>query len=427
MKDTMTNPTLIKEQQDIVDYISSTDEHVFLTGRAGTGKSTVLREFARKTRKQVLVCAPTGIAALNASGATIHNLLGLGTSMPPDQGVDMFKVRAKRAYIAKELETLIIDEISMVSSDLLDAIDRQLRGIRMNREPFGGVQIVMIGDVYQLPPVVTKEGKKYYTNAGYRSEWFFDAEVWQDAEFKTFSLEKVHRQADNTFIDLLNTVRDGTTTQQELNLLNTLGARPGKTKDAVMLGTRRDMVENRNNQNLVKLKGSRVEYKARVNTGFGRIEPAERLIRLKPGAKVMMLSNDREDRWVNGTQGRVLDCTTDFIRVELENGIDHIIDRFAWVNAGTPPEDYQTAPKFHQFPVKLAWALTIHKAQGLSLPEIEVEVGSGAFSAGQTYVALSRVTSPQGLFISTPLQLSDIKVDPNVRRFFADLEIKRVG
>jgi ATP-dependent DNA helicase PIF1 len=413
--------TLSAEQQNVVDYLESTEDHVFVTGKAGAGKTVVLREFQRRTRKNIAVCAPTGIAALNAGGATIHNLIGLGTGLPADANLDIFKIRSSRKILS-ELDTIVIDEISMVSSDLLDAIDRTLQAVRRDHSPFGGLQVVMFGDVYQLPPVVSKDTKKFLQHEHYKSEWFFDAHVWEYAEFTTFSLEKIHRQADETFIRLLNGVRDGTISDDDLNLLNVLGRRPDKTDKAMLLGTRRDIVNEHNRKNLAKIRGKKDSYTARVNTGFGRMEPAEREIHLKPKARVMMLSNDRTDRWVNGSQGIIKSCGPDFIQVELDDETSHVVERFAWVKAGTHPDDYKDAPKFHQFPLKLAWGVTIHKSQGLSLREIDVDMGSGgAFSNGQTYVALSRVTTPEGLYISTPIQRSDIMVDPNVRRFFESL------
>lgn len=408
------------EQQTVAHYIESTDEHVFVTGKAGTGKTHVLKWFQYATRKKVAVCAPTGIAALNANGSTIHNLIGLGTGLPADKGVDMYRVRSKRQWMM-ELDTIVIDEVSMVSSDMLDSIDNMLQGIRHNHEPFGGLQIVMFGDIYQLPPVVTKEARKYYDDVGYKSEWFFDARVWEDTEFKTFTLEEVRRQSDTTFIDLLNGVRDASITDKQLGLLNALGRRPGKTEKAALLGTRRDIVQSHNATRLNKIKGKRDTFTARVNTGFGRLEPADRIIHLKPGARVMMLSNDREERWVNGSMGTIKSCAETLVEVDLDDGMHHTVDRFAWVKAGTPPEDYALAPKFHQLPVRLAWAMTIHKSQGLSLPEIDVNLGQGAFSAGQTYVALSRVQTPEGFYISSPIRRADIFVDPNVRRFFDEL------
>ena len=416
----MTLPPLSLEQKQVVDFLNLNDDHAFITGKAGAGKTHVLRWFQKLTNKNIAICAPTGIAALNASGSTIHNLLGLGTGLPATDGVDLFRVRSKRRWM-KSLDTLVIDEISMVNADLMDSIDEMLQSIRQNREPFGGVQVVMFGDLYQLPPVVTKDDAKYFRDQGYRSEWFFDSNVWQTSTFETFQLEEIHRQTDPTFINLLNGVRDGSITDKEIHLLNALGRRPGMTEKALLLGARRYTVQEENHHKLTKLKGSRMLYEARVNKGFGMVEPADRKLYIKRGARIMMLSNDTTDRWVNGSLGVVTDFSKDHINVELDDGMEHIVDRAAWVRAGTHPDDYATAPKFWQFPIKLAWAVTIHKSQGLSLPEVNIDMGTGAFSPGQTYVALSRAMTPDGLYLKSPLTPADIRVDPNVRRFFDSL------
>lgn len=417
----MTLPPLNPEQQDAVDYLSSTEDHVFVTGKAGAGKTHVLKWFERTTRKRIAICASTGIAALNVGGSTIHRLVGVGTSLPADAHLDLFKVRAKRGFL-NDIDTIVIDEISMVNSDLLDSVDRTLQFIRRNDAPFGGIQIVMFGDPYQLPPVVTSEGKKFYQSYGYRSEWFFDAKVWEDTSFTTIELQTVHRQADDHFKDLLNAVRDGSVSQFELNQLNLVGQRSGKTEDAILLASTNGTVTSYNWSKLKALKGPVRTYNARVNTGYGRDEPADRELLLKPGAHIMMLNNAQNGAWVNGTRGIVRACFADSVSVELEDETVHIVDRFAWVPDGTMPDDYAAAPKYWQLPIKLAWAVTIHKSQGLSLSEIDVELGQyGAFAPGQTYVALSRVTSAEGLYIRTPIQLTDIKVDRNVKRFFASV------
>lgn len=410
------------EQKDVVDYLLHTSGHVFLTGRAGTGKTHALYWFQQLSSKKIAICAPTGVAALNANGSTIHNLLGLNTSLPADDNMDYFKVKSKRRHLI-DLQVLVIDEISMVSSDLLDSMDRQLRVLKDNHyEPFGGVQIVMVGDPYQLPPVVTREDQKYFTDSKYQSAWFFDAKVWEHAEFKTFALTQVQRQSDTTFIDLLNKVREGDVTQADVNLLNAVGKRPGRTTNGVLLGARRAQVDDYNKSKLKALKGRSISYKARVNVGFGPQAPADRELLLKPGARIMMLTNDAQDRWVNGSLGKVRSCHETSIIVDLYDGTSHNISATAWVKAGTHPDDYKTAPKFWQIPVRHAWALTVHKSQGASLPEVHIDMGyGGAFSPGQTYVALSRVQTPEGLFFDTPLRLSDIRVDDNVKRFFNSL------
>lgn len=415
---------LSKEQQAVIHYIEGTEDNVFITGKAGTGKTAVLRAFARTSRKRLVVSASTGIAALNAGGQTLHRLAGVGTALPADLGVDLNKVRSKRQWL-QDIDAIIIDEISMVSADLLDSVDRNLRYIRGNRmEPFGGIQIIAFGDPYQLPPVITKDAERWYQREGYRSPWFFDAKVCEEKPFSVIELQQVFRQQDDTFKDLLNGVRDGSLDSEGLLMLNALGARPGRTRSAILLGSTNRIVLDRNTRRLAELPGRTHVYTARVNTGFGRGEPAERRLELKQGAHVMMLNNDPQDRWVNGSRGIIEYCAPEGVSVRLDDtGEAHDVERVAWVPDGTAPEDFASAPKYWQLPVKLAWAISIHKSQGLSLPEIEIDMGyTGAFAPAMTYVALSRATDPWGVFFNHPLQPDDIIVDKNVVRFFDNLK-----
>jgi ATP-dependent DNA helicase PIF1 len=416
----MTLAPLNPEQQSVVSYINHSGEHIFITGKAGTGKTHVLRWLQRVTAKNMYICAPTGVAALNAGGATIHRLFGLNTSLPADTAVDISTIRLKRKALS-EMDMLVIDEVSMVSSDMLDSMDRVLREVRQNWLPFGGVQIVMFGDPYQLPPVISKEDKPYFSQMGYTSGWFFHAHVWEETEFCTFQLETIHRQSDDGFKDILNAVRDGSVTHDQIRQLNMVGARKKRGDSAVLLGSRRDTVRIRNAAGLQKLRTPIRSYNARIQKGFGHDLPAEKEIKLKPGARIMMISNDSQDRWVNGTRGKIISCADDSVEVELNDGGRYTVSRQVWVPAGTLPEMYKDAPKFMQLPLKLAWGMTIHKSQGLSLEEIEIDLGTGAFDYGQTYVALSRVTNPEGLYLKTPLHPNDIRVDPHVKKFFQEL------
>lgn len=415
--------SLSAEQQSVVDLIETTNDHIFITGRAGTGKTAVLKAFAKSTKKKMVVAASTGIAALNAGGQTLHRLVGIGTALPADMGVDLHKVKSKRHWL-KGIHTIIIDEVSMVSADLMDSVDRNLRFIRDNHdEPFGGIQIVMFGDPYQLPPVVTKEDARWYKAHKYESPWFFDAKVFRRTPFKTVELQTIFRQEDDTFKDLLNGVRDASLDSEGLMMLNALGARPGRTEQALLLGSTNRIVLERNRTRLNRLRGRTHVYNARVNTGFGRGEPAERKLDLKIGAHIMMLNNDQQDRWVNGSRGEVEYCGPDNIEVRIWDTDEvHTVERYAWVPDGTPPDGYPSAPKYWQLPVKLAWAVSIHKSQGLSLPEIEIDMGQyGAFEGGMTYVALSRATDPWGVYFNQPLQKDDIMVNPHVASFFQRL------
>ena len=414
---------LSAEQQSVVDLIEGTNDPIFITGRAGTGKTAVLKAFAKTTKKKHVVAASTGIAALNAGGQTLHRLVGVGTALPADLGVDLPAVKQKRHWL-KNVRTIIIDEVSMVSADLMDSVNRNLQYITgIWDQPFGGIQIVMFGDPYQLPPVVTKEAAKWYHANKYNSPWFFDAHVFDKFPFITVELQTIFRQEDDTFKDLLNGVRDASLDGQGLMMLNALGAREGRTEHALLLGSTNRIVETRNLTRLAKLKGRTHVYEARVNTGFGRGEPAQRRLELKIGAHIMLLNNDAEDRWVNGSRGEIEYLDPDWIQVRIWDTDEvHTVERYAWVPDGTPPSEYTKAPKFRQFPVKLAWAVSIHKSQGLSLPEIEIDMGDyGAFEGGMTYVALSRATDPWGVYLNNPLQKDDIMVNPHVASFFSRL------
>lgn len=415
---------LAPEQKRVVDHLITTGHHTFITGKAGTGKSHILKHFQNISKKKILVTAATGVAALNVDGKTLHRALGLGTSTPPDLYTDHAKIRYTHQWIT-DYNVLVIDEVSMVSSDMMDAIDRALREIREDEDPFGGMQIVMFGDPYQLPPVVTDIFRKYLQRSKYASEWFFDAHVWRrGTSFDTFSLEKIHRQGkDEVFKRILNGVRDATISDDDLNLLNYVGVKNQPSEESLLLGAYNNTVAARNARNLALLPGKAIVYDAKVNKGFGRDEPAEREITIKPGARVMLLTNDREERWVNGTTAKVLACDESWIQVELDNGDRPVINFHQWAPADTDPENYAQAPKYNQIPVKLAWGVTIHKSQGMSLPEIEIDLGRGAFSPGQTYVALSRATSINGLVLRNHINKADITVDQHVRKFFAERAI----
>lgn len=417
-------PTPSAEQRAVINALLRSKGHAFVTGKAGTGKTTVLHWFQEETNKKIAIVAPTGIAALNAGGGTIHRTIGLGTGLPADEDIDKAKIKSKRGAYLKSLDVLVVDEVSMVNADMMDSMDRMLRYHRdIDTEPFGGLQVIMFGDVYQLPPVVKDEDRAYYDFLGYRSPWFFDAHVWEEEPMTLHALEVVHRQSnpdDEYFKTLLNGVRDASITPEQLLHLNMAGHRNVKTDDSILLAARRVEVADRNKEALKALKTKKYVYQARVNTGFGRDEPADRLLELKEGAHVMMLNNDTEDRWVNGTQAVVASLGEDSISVEID-GTRHSVGRFAWVPDGTPPERYPDAPKYHQFPVKLAWAITIHKSQGLSLDAVEIDLGPwGVKTPGQTYVALSRLRESGGLTLRTPIRMSDVKVDPHVLRYFTD-------
>jgi ATP-dependent exoDNAse (exonuclease V) alpha subunit len=443
------SPALSAEQEALFRLIEDTREHVFVTGRAGTGKSTLLQHLAWNTSKQIAVCAPTGVAALNVEGQTIHSLFRLPIGLIAGGEIEQSDATRK---ILNAIDTLVIDEISMVNADLMDGIDRSLRQARARRaEPFGGVQVVMFGDPYQLAPVPPRGDEMRYIRDHYRSFWFFDAKVWAGSEGDDGALDlgrfgaglhvrelaEIHRQSDPAFKALLNAVRYGRVTAEMAGVLNGAGARtPPDPADGehpiITLATRNDIVNTINRRHLDELVGRMQTASAEISGDFGRGEanyPADMDLKLKVGAQVMFLRNDVSSfgdppRWVNGTIGTVKRIAGGTVRVEVD-GTEHDVEPAVWeryrysYNPGTRTLSRDVVAEFTQFPLRLAWAVTIHKSQGKTYERAVIDLGSGAFAPGQTYVALSRLTSLDGLYLSRPLRPSDIRVDPDVQRFMS--------
>ncbi|MBO1902788.1 AAA family ATPase [Leucobacter weissii] len=421
----MSRPDLSPEQLAVYERIEHTREHVFVTGRAGTGKSTILNHLAHRTSKILAVCAPTGVAALNVGGQTIHSLLRLPTGVIADHDLDQPSELKK---MLASIDTLVIDEISMVSADLMDAIDRSLRQARGRRhDPFGGVQIIMFGDPYQLPPVPPRDPheRAYYADT-YRSLWFFDARVWADAPIAVIELAEVHRQRDDRFKQILGAVRHGEVTEDMAEDLNAAGARPAP-REVLTLATTNATVTRLNQQRLAEITGDSLRAVAEVNGEFREnAYPADEVLELKPGAQVMFLRNDPDGRWVNGTIGRVSRVAgTVWVDVDGAGGgtEEFEVEPTVWeryryrYDAESKKLEKEVVAEFEQFPLRLAWAVTIHKSQGHTYDAAVVDLGPRAFSAGQSYVALSRVRSLDGLYLRRPLQPADVIVDPNVVRF----------
>lgn len=454
----MSLPPLSAEQEELFRLIEDTREHVFVTGRAGTGKSTLLQHLAWNTEKQIAVCAPTGVAALNVEGQTIHSLFRLPIGLIADSELEQSEPARK---IMNAIDTLVIDEISMVNADVMDAIDRSLRQARRRRsEPFGGVQIVMFGDPYQLAPVPPRGDERKYVDDHYRSFWFFDAQVWAGprpdggairsdglldlgrvgAPLNIRELREIHRQSDDGFKAMLNAVRYGVVTAEIAGMLNAAGARPVPEPvegepPIITLATRNDIVNRINQRHLDALTGPVQTARADISGDFGRGEtgcPADAELQLKVGAQVMFLRNDiggygagaDGPRWVNGSIGTVTRIAGGTVRVEID-GDEHDVEPAVWerfryaYDPATRKLTRDIVAEFTQFPLRLAWAVTIHKSQGKTYDRAVIDLGSGAFAPGQTYVALSRLTSLDGLYLTRPLRPSDILVDADVRRFMA--------
>jgi hypothetical protein len=419
--------SLSAEQQAVFDRIETTRDNLFVTGRAGTGKSTLLNHLAENTSKQIVICAPTGVAALNVGGQTIHSLFRLPIGVIADHDLEQNDALRK---LLGTIDTLVIDEVSMVNADLMDAIDRSLRTARNRKqEPFGGVQVVLFGDPYQLAPVPGEGDERAYFEDHYRSMWFFDATVWNETDLTIYELSTIHRQHEDEFKYMLNAVRHGMVTAEIAGRLNEVGARPAPTDGAITLATTNGTVTRINATELARLPGRVLTARAEISGEFGgRSFPADEALELKVGARVMFLRNDTSyehggQRWVNGSVGTVVKVAQtvwvdlDGERVEVKPAV---WEKFKYnYSPLTKSLRKDVVAEFTQFPLRLAWAVTIHKSQGKTYDRAIVDLGQRSFAPGQTYVALSRISELEGLFLSRPLRPSDIIVDENVVRFMS--------
>ncbi len=404
--------------------------HVFLTGNAGTGKSTLLDMFRTQSSKKMVVLAPTGVASVNVRGQTIHSFFGF---KPSTTTATVRRVDAEQIPLFKALETIVIDEISMVRADLLDCVDRALRMNRGIDKPFGGVQMVFVGDLFQLPPVVTQE-EQYLFEMEYRSPFFFSAYVMSQIDLQRIELTRVFRQRDKTFIQLLNNIRQRNVSREDIEMWNTSCFKKEVEEeigDVVHLTTTNKSADTRNAQELKRLKGQEWTFKARTEGSFdgGRAPSPEKLV-LKEGAQVMFTSNDPMKRWVNGTLGKVISIRSKGllkgvaeIRVAVHGGGVVTVEQNTWNsyqysrNIQNDHIEAEVAGSFTQYPLTLAWAVTIHKAQGKTFTKILLDMGYGAFAHGQLYVALSRCTTMKGITLKKPFSARDVIIDPRVLAF----------
>jgi ATP-dependent DNA helicase PIF1 len=411
---------------------------VFLTGRAGTGKTTFLKAFLDATDLKAAVVAPSGIAALNAGGQTIHSLFKLPPAMIQPQ--DVRRVRDGR--MLKALDLLVIDEISMVRSDVMDAIDRSMRLHRGVAQPFGGVRLLCVGDSAQLPPVVRADEQETLVS-WFGGPYFFDAPSVKAMDWMAIELQQVFRQSETRFLDLLDRMRRGKPTREDAELLDerVVGEPPPFDSEggegAIVLTTTNEAARRINDLEMARLSGAEATYGAKVEGQFDeRIFPTDSDLVLRVGARVMILRNDPDKRWVNGTLGTVVDLgkTSVFVRIGRST---HEIEPVEWERFVYEPDD-KNAPQrktvgvFRQIPLRPAWALTVHKAQGLTFDAVHVDFGRGAFAHGQTYVALSRCRTLGGLTLSRHLRRNDVLVDDAAFAFadratYADMGAFRAG
>lgn len=425
------------------EYMLHTGRHLFLTGKAGSGKTTLLKEIIDSTDKNVVVVAPTGVAAINAGGVTIHSLLTLPlTAFVPDdnypesQSVTSrtmlrrhMKYNKEKLNLLREMDTLVIDEVSMVRADMMDAIDFVLRSVRRRPDPFGGVQVIMIGDLYQLPPVIkdyTWDVLKQY----YRTGYFFSSHVFQQCNALCVELTKVYRQKDDVFLDTLNRIRDGLVTNDDLKLLNQRCDNQEPEDDEVItLCTHNAIADQINQKKLAEIKEPIKKFKAKISGKFNESAyPVEEEIKLKVGAIIMFTRNESEGLYYNGKIAKVMnyDREEGTIKVEfVDDKTSAWIEKVEWknekytINAENKIES-EVLGEFVQFPVRLAWAVTVHKSQGLTLDKVRMDL-SKTFAAGQAYVALSRCTSLEGLTLISPITARNVFVDPRIVSFHHDM------
>jgi ATP-dependent DNA helicase PIF1 len=416
---------LSDEQIIFYKLINEEEVNAFITGRAGTGKSVLLKYFVDNTSKNVAVVAPTGVAALNVSGQTIHSFF----KFPPElQNLNEIKVDFRTKEILKHLDTLVIDEISMVRADLMEAMNIKLQLAKGSGLPFGGVQLVMFGDLYQLPPIVEDGQLGRFFDHNFGGVYFFNAPIFKELEYRILELNQVFRQSEQKFIDILNAIRTGTHTQETLNILNERTKVFLPKSGFIILAGHNATVSSINNKKLGEIKGEEKVYIAEITGEMNEKSfPTDKELRLKVGAQVMLLKNDRQKppRWVNGTLGIVTKLTDDIIRVSI-NGVEHTISQESWDSVRyfydheTRKIKKEVVSSFRQFPLKLAWAITIHKSQGQTYKCVAIDISNRAFATGQTYVALSRCESLDGLYLLSPIKQEDIMIDPEVREFLKD-------
>lgn len=424
------------EFQNALRLIQYTRQSVFLTGKAGTGKSTFLKHVCKVTKKKYVVLAPTGIAAINAGGSTLHSFFKLPFHplLPDDpnfQGKklhDTLKYSSDHRKLIQNIELVIIDEISMVRADIIDFIDKVLRIYSRNmREPFGGKQVLLVGDIFQLEPVV-KTDEREIISRFYPNPYFFSARVFQEMELVAIELTKVYRQTDKVFVGVLDRIRTNTAGSADLQLLNTRCNAPihkGENDMYITLATRRDTVDHINEQKLAELPGKAVKLQGEIHGEFPENSlPTLMELIVKPGAQVIFIKNDQEKRWVNGTIGTISGMSDDGIMyVVTEDGKEFDVHKESWSNVRYRYNETEKKIEeeelgtFIQYPIRLAWAITVHKSQGLTFSRAIIDFSGGVFAGGQTYVALSRCTSLEGIQLKREITRADIFVRPEIVSF----------
>lgn len=424
---------LNEEFRKALELLEKSPKCLFITGRAGTGKSTLLNYFRYQTQKRLAVLSPTGVGAVNIAGETIHAFFHFF----PNITIEEAKKTARRFLknrIYQELEMIIIDEISMTRADLLDCVDEFLKIIRRNKESFGGIKMAFFGDLYQLPPVLQSEERQAFINL-YKTPYFFDAKVIKqtikEGSLEILELNKIYRQSETDFITLLNSIRNKSITEEQIAKLNERVWKDMKNlKDEyIYLTSLKKQAEEINQKKLDEIKEKEYIFEGKIEGKFEeKYLPTEIKIRLKKGARVMMLNNHRKGKWINGTLGTVTKINKEKVQVRIDNGKEEKVYPFTWVvfrsvyNKETGNIEKETIGTFTQLPLTLAWAVTIHKSQGKTFDRVIVDIGRGVFACGQTYVALSRCRTFKGLILKKPLKKTHVLIDWRVVKFLTSLQ-----
>lgn len=418
-------------KQALLD-LEQSRKHIFLTGNAGTGKSTLLEYWRENTKQTIAVLAPTGVAALNVKGQTIHSFFGFRPDVTVEKIHRFYRKKDKKGLF-KKLDTIVIDEVSMVRADLLDCIDQLLRMHGKNQnEPFGGIRMIFIGDLHQLPPVVTNNEKNIFTDY-YKTPYFFSANVFEELDLQFIELEKIYRQNDEEFISILAAMRKNNVSESQLDKFNTRYDPQFETPSNrffITLTTTNKTAQKINEYHLNKLFNERFTFTGKADGKFEtKYLPTSETLELKVGAQIMMVANDKKGRWVNGSLGKISGIVhsknneSDTIMVELENGVEVSVEPHTWemfkldYNPANDKLQTQTVGSYTQYPLTLAWAITIHKSQGKTFDNVIIDFGWGTFAHGQAYVALSRCTNLQGIVLTKPFDQKFIIIDPHIHTF----------
>ena len=407
------------EFNDIYNLIEYSKQNIFITGKAGAGKTTLLEYFRNNSKKNFVILASTGISAIKAKGKTIHSFF----LFPPRILINE-KIKKLRSKVISKIDTILIDECSMIRCDVLDAIDQSLRLNRNSNKSFGGIQIILLGDLHQLPPVIRENEREIFNNFYPVGHYFFNANCFEESNIKTYELTKVFRQKDKNFINILNNIRSGEVNNNDLEVLNNrvINQDSDIPSETIILSPTNKRVDSINNLNLQNINSETFSYES-SETGDFKEKPADEILELKVGAQVMLIKNDFKSpkRWVNGSIGVVTQLTENSIQLKIKNKI-YKIKQDTWEKFDYLIKDgqvvHEVVATFTQYPIKLAWAVTIHKSQGQTFEKAIIDLDRGSFAPGQTYVALSRVTSMDGLFLTRKINVSDVVFDKNIENYF---------